>query len=114
MVHITILVDWMVSLGGCPFALQCLFFSAPCRNARVTKRLIRWPCCDILVVFVHKARQDILVYIMIHPPSLGDISSDKNLVIIVNTSFIRILLLPKLDDERMLHLLKLSGSTWKF
>ena len=31
----------------------------------------------------------------------------------VNTTFGRIFFLPKFDDERMLHLLKLSGSAWQ-
>jgi len=32
---------------------------------------------------------------------------------IVNTSFRRIFFLPKFDDERTLHLLKLSSSAWQ-
>jgi hypothetical protein len=47
---------------------------------------------------------------MIQPPSLGDICPDRNVVVVVNTTFRRILLLPKFDDESTLHLLKLSGS----
>jgi len=50
---------------------------------------------------------------MVQPPSLGDICPDRNVVVVVNTTFCRILLLPKFDDERMLHLLKLSGSAWQ-
>jgi hypothetical protein len=50
---------------------------------------------------------------MIQPPSLGDICPDRNVVVVVNTPFCRIFLLPKFDDERTLHLLKLSGSAWQ-
>jgi hypothetical protein len=62
---------------------------------------------------VDKARQDVLANVMIQPPSLGDIYPDRNVVILVNTRYIRIHLLPKLDDERTLHVLKLSGAAWQ-
>jgi hypothetical protein len=112
-VHITILFHCSISLCSCLFIPQCFFFPAPCLKARVTRRLCCWFCCDIFVFFVDKARQDVIANIMIQPPSLGDICPDRNVVIIVNTSYVRILLLPKLDDERMLHLLKLSGAAWQ-
>jgi hypothetical protein len=50
---------------------------------------------------------------MIQPPSLGDVCPDRNVVVVVHTTLRRIFLLPKLDGEQTLHLLKLSGSAWQ-
>jgi hypothetical protein len=50
---------------------------------------------------------------MVQPPSIGDVSPDRNVVAIVHPTFRRIFLLPKFDDEQTLHLLKLSGSAWQ-
>ena len=68
-------------------------------------------CCDILVVFVDQARQDIFTGIVIQPPSIGDILPNRDIIVIVDTGLHRILFLPKLDDERLLHLVELGCST---
>ena len=67
-------------------------------------------CCDILVVFVDQARQDILTGVVIQPPSTGNILPNRNIIVIVNTGLHRILFLPELYDERLLHLVELGGS----
>ncbi len=67
-------------------------------------------CCDILVVFVDQARQDILTGVVIQPPSIGNILPNRNIIIVVDTGLHRILFLPELDDERLLHLVELGGS----